>query len=82
MFLHPAIPAIIGQSLNGYRTIGEERSIKITFCLLPAEHESIMGAAKFLYEHGAIPRLTAGTYARAAALLIYNELSARSTKAQ
>lgn len=45
--------------------------VKVTFRLLLAEHGSIMDAAKFLYEQGALPRPTAGTYARAAALLMY-----------
>lgn len=59
----------------------KEDFVKITFRLSAAEYKSIMAAAKFLYEHGAIPRLTAGTYAKAAALLMYKELS-RLTKAQ
>lgn len=60
----------------------ERDYVKVTFRLLLAEHGSIMDAAKFLYEQGALPRPTAGTYARAAALLMYKELSARLAKVQ
>lgn len=62
--------------------MAKKEFVKITFYLSPAENKSIMAAAKFLYEQGAIPRLTAGTYARAAALLMYKELSARLAKVQ
>jgi hypothetical protein len=52
----------------------EDDSVKITYYLSRIEFENILTMAKYLYDIKAIPRPTAGTYSRAAALKMYKEL--------
>ncbi len=48
--------------------------VKVTYYLLREEAEYIKSMADYLYREKAIPRPTLGTYSRAAALKVYQEI--------
>jgi hypothetical protein len=56
--------------------------VKITYYAQRADYKCFMDAAKYLYDQGAIPRPTAGTYSRAAAFMMFKELATRLAKVQ